>query len=85
MKIELISHASILITCGDIQILTDPWYISRGFNNSWELLATKHLSEEELKGINYIWISHEHPDHFNVPTLRAFLIGLKNGHSSFSN
>ena len=72
MKIELISHASILITCGETQILTDPWYISKGFNNSWALLGTKQLSEDELKGINYIWISHEHPDHFNVPTLRSF-------------
>ena len=72
MKIELISHASILITCGDIQILTDPWYTSRSFNNSWGLLGAKDLLEEELKGINYIWISHEHPDHFNAPTLKAF-------------
>ena len=72
MKIELISHASILIQCGDIQILTDPWYVSRGFNKSWALLGTKNLSEEELKGIHYIWISHKHPDHFNIPTLRAF-------------
>lgn len=72
MKIELISHASILITCGQTQILTDPWYISQGFNNSWSLLGAKQLTEEELAGIQYIWISHEHPDHFNVPTLRAF-------------
>ncbi len=72
MNIELISHASILITCGDTKILTDPWYQSKAFNDSWTLLATKELSESELRGIEYIWISHEHPDHFNVPTLRAF-------------
>ena len=72
MQIQLISHASVLITCGDIKILTDPWYVNDVFNNSWRLLGTAKLSEKDLKSIQYIWISHEHPDHFNVPTLKSF-------------
>lgn len=71
MKITLVSHASILIRTRDAVILTDPWYLGKAFNDSWTLYPTPAYDESMLDEVDFLWISHEHPDHFHIPTLRA--------------
>lgn len=71
MDITLISHASVVIDAGGTRIWTDPWTLSRAFNNSWSLIGKPAYSPDMLDEIEYVWISHEHPDHFNVPTLKS--------------
>ena len=71
MKIRLVSHASIIIDTGDTQIWSDPWLDGRAFNDSWALLPPAHFDTSWLDEINYIWISHEHPDNFHIPTLAS--------------
>jgi UDP-MurNAc hydroxylase len=64
-----INHASFLITDGDSKIVTDPWYESTVFNQGWSLLYED--PNVSLRNIlpTAIYLSHEHPDHFNIPTL----------------
>lgn len=71
MDITLVSHASVVIDAGGTKIWTDPWVVSRAFNNSWSLIGKPAYSPDMLDDIGYLWISHEHPDHFNVPTLKS--------------
>jgi hypothetical protein len=71
MKIRLISHASVILSCTDTQLWTDPWLISKAFNNSWTLLPPAEFSESLLEKVEYLWLSHEHPDHLNFPTLAS--------------
>jgi hypothetical protein len=71
MEIQLVSHASVIIEAGATKIWTDPWTVSRAFNNSWTLIGKPAYSPEMLDDVQYLWISHEHPDHFNVPTLKS--------------
>ena len=71
MKITLLSHASVLIEEGPIAICSDPWFIGDVFNESWSLLRKPALTESCLQGVSHIWISHEHPDHLNFPTLKS--------------
>jgi UDP-MurNAc hydroxylase len=71
MQIQLVSHASVLIRTADLTIWTDPWLTGKVFNNSWTLLLPPAWDPAWLDTIDYLWISHEHPDHFNIPTLRA--------------
>ncbi len=75
-KIEFINHASVLISDDNIGILTDPWYEGDVFNKGWNLLINQSDKEIEdtLEKTNYIWVSHEHPDHFSV----NFFIKYKN-------
>ena len=63
--IRFINHASILL---DEKILCDPWYSGSIFLNGWNLL---HENNVDINSIvpQYIWISHEHPDHFNPSDL----------------
>ena len=70
MKIQLISQASVLIRCTDCVIWTDPWLVGKAFNNSWSLHPKPDFQMEWLDEIDFLWISHEHPDHFNIPTLK---------------
>jgi UDP-MurNAc hydroxylase len=70
-RITFVSHASVIIDVDGVRILCDPWQDGTAFNNSWSLLVPAHALEAELATVNYIWVSHEHPDHFHFPTLRA--------------
>jgi UDP-MurNAc hydroxylase len=72
MKITFISQASILIESSDCTVLTDPWYVGMAFNDSWKLFPEAAWKDEYYDKIDYLWISHEHPDHFNIPTLKSF-------------
>lgn len=67
-KIRFINHASITIECAQTVILSDPWYEGDAFNGGWNLLFENKPSdiEELLENVSYIWISHEHPDHFSI-------------------
>ena len=69
MQIEMISHASVIVRSGEMALWTDPWLLGKAFNNSWTLLVPPALPPERYEEITHIWISHEHPDHFSVPTL----------------
>jgi hypothetical protein len=71
VSIELVSHASVVVRCADTAIWTDPWLSGSAFNNSWELLGPAPTMPEDLESIRFLWVSHEHPDHFNIPTLRS--------------
>ena len=69
MKVEFIGHSSILIKCGQNQILCDPWYTGNAFNNGWKLLVETNQNIADLN-FNHIWYSHEHPDHFSTSDLK---------------
>ena len=72
-ELHFINHSSILISKNNINFAMDPWISGLVFNNSWKLLVnTPKNSEELLKKSNYVWFSHEHPDHFNPPNLKIF-------------
>ncbi len=72
MRVTFVSHASILIEIEGKQILCDPWLTGKAFNDGWALVSPPH--QISFSKIDYIWISHEHPDHFNFPTLKTIPI-----------
>ena len=62
MNLKLVNHASLLIEAGNVRILTDPWPSGKIFDNGWSLIEESNLPEDHE--YNYVWVSHEHPDHF---------------------
>tara|TARA_R100000458_G_scaffold12496_1_gene10295 strand:+ start:31 stop:1305 length:1275 start_codon:yes stop_codon:yes gene_type:complete len=68
MKIELVNHACYIVDTGSIRILCDPWLSGHIFDRGWRLLKDSNTNINDLE-YDYIWISHEHPDHFHTPTL----------------
>ena len=71
--IEFINHASVLLRYNKTGILSDPWYFNSVFNKGWRLIYEndKKYIQETLNKVNYIYISHEHPDHFNPQFLNT--------------
>ncbi len=63
------NHACFSIEEGENYILVDPWFDGKVFNNSWSLLRATPFEEINLKKLNHIIYSHEHPDHLHFPTL----------------
>ena len=70
MKIKYLSSASVLIQDEDSSILTDPWFVDGEFYGSWNNYPPCTVNLNELENIDGIYISHIHPDHFSVKTLK---------------
>ena len=77
MKVRLISHASVIIEAEDCTIWTDPWLFGKAFMNAWSLLPKAYWEDHFYNEIDFVWVSHEHPDHFNFPTLKAMPADFK--------
>ncbi len=71
MKVTFISQASVIIETSDATIWTDPWLFGTAFNDSWKLFPEPEFDINWYEKINFLWISHEHPDHFHFPTLKS--------------
>ena len=74
MTLEFVNHSSFIVKHNDISIMCDPWIEGRIFNNGWDLLSKTKFSYEDFKNIQYIWFSHEHPDHFYPPNIKKIPI-----------
>jgi UDP-MurNAc hydroxylase len=71
MKIEFVNHASFIVDFDGIRLLSDPWLFGTAFNDGWDLLCDYKFDFEKFKNIQYIWFSHEHPDHFSPAVLKS--------------
>jgi len=78
-KFTFINHASYMIETDQSLLIVDPWVEGYAFDKGWSLLDKSTTNEallhhiSTIKKAKFIWLSHEHSDHFSVP----FLIGLK--------
>lgn len=71
MHIEFVNHASIQIQHNGISVLCDPWLWGSAFMNGWDLLCPSEFPPERFAEVDFIWFSHEHPDHFSPRVLGA--------------
>lgn len=67
--VTFLNHSSVLVCDGSTRLLCDPWFEGPAFQNGWRLL---HENSHDINALDFdhIWISHEHPDHFSIPTLK---------------
>jgi UDP-MurNAc hydroxylase len=66
--LEFLNHSCLMLKTETTKILCDPWFKGTAFGNGWSLLHDNSHEINKLK-FDYIWISHEHPDHFSIPTI----------------
>ena len=77
MRIEFVNHSSFLADCGPVRVLCDPWLEGTAFNDGWALLSPSAFRPADWERVTHLWLSHEHPDHFSPPTLRAIPESLR--------
>ena len=70
MKVTYIGHACILLESAGTRILMDPWLTDPTYHGTWWHYPPLELGVRDLPKLDYLYISHEHPDHFDPPTLR---------------
>lgn len=66
--LKFLNHSCFVLTTSKTKIICDPWFNGTAFGNGWSLLNDNSHNINEIE-FDYIWISHEHPDHFSIPTL----------------
>ena len=77
---HFLNHSSFVLVRKSTAFLVDPWLQGTAFNDYWRLQSDETSNEKffsfiKSKNIDtlFIWLSHEHSDHFSVP----FLMSLK--------
>ena len=70
MNITYYNNTSTLVEYNDIKILFDPWLIGKTYYGSWTSYPKLEVNIDDFKDINYIHISHIHPDHCHIETLK---------------
>lgn len=78
-SVQFINHASVMVSDGNVSVLSDPWYSGDAFHKGWDLLVETKDREVKriLASVTHIWISHEHPDHFSIAFFKKFLPVIK--------
>lgn len=70
VKVRYINHAFLIVESENFKFATDPWALGPAFNTGWWL---KHKTidnwVDELNSCDFIYISHNHPDHCHELTL----------------
>lgn len=70
VKFRWLNHATIHIECGGMSLITDPWLFGPAFLTGWWLATPSPKdSIELLKNADYVYVSHNHPDHLHPETL----------------
>ena len=72
MRFTIISHACLLIEHGDKKLLVDPWLSGSCYWRSWWHFPPAHNIDGILEEIDFIYLTHEHFDHFHYPSMRRF-------------
>jgi hypothetical protein len=67
-EVTFLNHSCLIAKDEGIRILCDPWFFGTAFQEGWSLLEENTHDINEIN-FDYIWISHEHPDHFSIATL----------------
>ena len=69
MKITYLNSASVLIEDKNVKILCDPWLDGEEYFGSWGIYPPYDFRPEIFDDVDFIHISHIHPDHCSSSTL----------------
>ena len=68
MQLTYLAHASLLVEAAGVRLVTDPWLDGPTYLGAWWHFPAPAARGEELR-VDYVYLTHEHVDHFHVPTL----------------
>ncbi len=69
-RVRFLNHACVIVEAQGLRFATDPWILGPAFGNGWWLARpSPQDSFEALNGCDFLFISHNHPDHLHPETL----------------
>ena len=72
LRVTFVGHATVLIQTAGLNILTDPIWSERAFPVGWggpKRVTPPGIAFEDLPPIDLVVVTHNHFDHFDLPTL----------------
>jgi len=69
-SVRWLNHATVYIESNGCSIITDPWLFGPAFMTGWWLASPSPVeSVSMLKNADFVYLSHNHPDHLHAETL----------------
>ena len=68
MKLTHIKSSTVVIESNNVKVLCDPWLFDGEYYGSWYHYPQLKIDDDYFKSIDYIYVSHIHPDHFSRKT-----------------
>jgi UDP-MurNAc hydroxylase len=65
MKITYLKSATVAVESNGVKILTDPWFTDGEYYGAWYHYPKFEMRNEFFADIDFIYVSHIHPDHFS--------------------
>ena len=69
MKVTYHNSATVVIEGNNTKILCDPWLVNGAYIGSWCIYPPYNFQPTDFDDIDYIYVSHIHPDHSDEKTL----------------
>jgi len=70
VKIQYIASASVVVEHEGVRVLCDPWLTDGIYYGTWYHYPPLQCKPEDFADVDYIYISHIHPDHMDQETLK---------------
>jgi len=68
MQVEFLKSSSVLVRDRNTEVLCDPWLIDGAYYGSWAHYPPVDFEIHEYDDVDYIFVSHIHPDHIQNET-----------------
>lgn len=72
IHVKYFYSACVLIKTDDLSILCDPWFTEGIYDGSWYQYPKISNPIESIGEVDYIYISHIHPDHYDPEFLKNY-------------
>lgn len=69
MQLTYLAHASLLVEEDGVRLVTDPWLDGPTYLGAWWHFPAPAARGADLAGVDWVYLTHEHVDHFHEPTL----------------
>ena len=70
MKLTYVTNACVIIEHEGKRVMCDPWLIDGAYYGSWFHYPALKVAPEDFASVDFIYISHIHPDHMDVRSLQ---------------
>lgn len=70
MKVQYVSSACVLVEHQGTRVLCDPWLTEGIYYGSWYHFPPLTIEPENFKDVDYLYITHIHPDHCDAASLK---------------
>lgn len=75
IEVTYIYSACVVITTPDCRVLCDPWFTEGVYDGAWYHFPEVANPSSLIGDVDFIYISHIHPDHYDPAFLQEYIAG----------